>query len=93
MTMDENTWRLAQTIMWVFGIQTTVLIAAFSGMWVAFSKRFESIDKKLDSMDKRLDRGESTIIHIDKRIVAIETLLHMKECCVLKEDQNLKKAE
>lgn len=84
--MDENTWRFAQLMMWLIGIQTTVIMGAFGGMWIAISKRLESMEKRMDKMEERLT-------DIDKRVFAIETMLHMKDCCLLKNDQHLKNAE
>jgi|SRR5271155_594712 len=97
--MDENTWRFAQLVMWLVGLQTTVILAAFGGMWVALNKKFDAIDKKFDAIDKRFERIESKIDQlatevrdIDKRVFAIETMMHMKDCCMLK-DERLKKVE
>ncbi len=63
-------------------------------------KRLDGMDKRLDGMDKRLDGMTNELKEIntklndlDKRLYAVETVLHMKDCCVLKQDQNLKKAE
>lgn len=77
--MDENTWRFAQLMMWLMGIQTTVLMAAIGFAWKNLSGRIDKIDEKISN--------------IDKRLVAVETILHMKECCMLRDDQRLKKAE
>ena len=84
--MDENTWRLAELALAAIGIQTTILIALFGAMWSGFNKR-------IDKLDSRMDRIEINIADIDKRVFGIETMLHMKDCCVLKENQSLKKAE
>lgn len=82
--MDENTWRLLQTMMWGFGIQTTVLLALFGGMWHLISKRFESIDKRFDRLEERLTRLENDMIEV-------KTILRMKECCMIKDDSQMKK--
>lgn len=42
---------------------------------------------------KELKENRKDTHEIDKRLYGIETVLHMKDCCVLKQDQNLKKAE
>lgn len=84
--MDENTWRLAQIMMWVIGIQTGVLGGLFLFMWNNLSKRIDDQSKIMNEMNTKI--GE-----IDKRLYGIETVLHMKDCCVLKQDQALKKAE
>lgn len=75
--MDENTWRVAQVMMWLIGIQTVLIMASLGFIWNNLSKRLDKLELKVDSMDKRL--------------VAVETILHMKECCMLK-DESKKKA-
>lgn len=59
--MDENTWRLAQIMMWAIGIQTGVLGGIFLFMWNNLSKRIDDLSKtqmemntKISEMDKRL---------------------------------------
>ena len=74
--MDDNIWRFAQFIMWMIGIQTTLLLAAIGFVWKNLSSRIDKLDEKINSMDKRL--------------VAVETMMHMKECCILKENSNRK---
>lgn len=41
----------------------------------------------------KLDSLQHATAELDKRLYGIESVLHMKDCCVLKQDQNLKKAE
>lgn len=77
--MDENTWRFAQFTMWLMGIQTALIMAAIGFVWNNLSKRMDKIEEKLNQ--------------IDKRLVAVETILHMKECCLLKDERKLPKAE
>ena len=75
--MDENTWRLAQLLMWVIGIQATFLVACIGFTW--------------SNLSNILDKIEDKIKDIDRRMLAIETILHMKECCMLKDDKQMKK--
>jgi len=42
---------------------------------------------------KQLKENRKDIHEIDKRLYGIETVLHMKDCCVLKQDHNLKKVD
>jgi hypothetical protein len=91
--MDENTWRFAQMILWIIGIQTTVIIAAFGGFWLLISKRFDAIEKRLDQIERRLDKLEEKVNNIDRRVIAIETMLHMKEGCYFKDEKQMKKVE
>jgi hypothetical protein len=73
--MDENTWRFAQLLMWLIGLQTALLAGILGILW-----------SKINSMDDK-------ITDLGNRMAAVETLLHMKECCILKEDKTLKKAK
>lgn len=102
--MNENAWQIVQIAMWLVGLQTTIIIAVFGAMWASFNRKFDSIDKRFDSMDKRfsdrcdvlekkIDKLDEKIIDIDKRVFGVERILHMQECCMLKSDQQLKKAE
>ena len=57
----------------------------------------EKLDKKIDDSSSKADSKDQSIQNsmneLDKRLYGIETVLHMKDCCVLKQDQNLRKAE
>lgn len=66
------------------------LIAIAAMLWFLNSR----MDKKFDKIDGRFDRLEEKVNDIDKRVFAIETMLHMKDCCMLKDErQQLKKVE
>jgi hypothetical protein len=41
----------------------------------------------------KLNRIEERMNDIDKPVFAMETMMHMKDCCMLKEDRMHKKAE
>lgn len=78
--MDENTWRFAQLMMWLIGIQTALLSAILGVIW-----------SKLNRMEDKQCKTDEKISDIDKRVFAIETMLHMKDCCLLKPDQQTKR--
>lgn len=84
--MDENTWRIVQMGMWIIGIQTTVILAVMGALHA-------SLTKKIDAIIARLDRVDNKVNELDKRIIAIETMMHMKDCCILKASDQIKKAE
>jgi len=65
------------------------LIAIGSIFWFFSS----GINKKIDKLSDKIDKLEGNVNQIDKRLVAVETLLSVKGCCVLKDSDNLKKAE
>lgn len=104
--MEENLWRIVQVIMWVLALQATILIALIGAMWSSILKRFEKVEEKFNKIDQRFDKVDQrfekvdqrfdkidTELHdIDKRLFAVETMLHMKDCCMLK-DERLKNVE
>lgn len=71
-----------QIFMWIIGGQTTVIL----GVLVYIIKRIDNVEEEIKQM--RLDMH-----NIDKRLYGVESLLHMQDCCVLKEDKTMKKAE
>lgn len=54
---------------------------------------YSRIDKRFDGVNAELKETNSKLNDIDKRLYAVETVLHMKDCCVLKQDQNLRKVD
>lgn len=84
--MDENTWRFAQLVIWLIGIQTAFLSAVIAFVW-------NNLSKKIDKIESRIDRVEEKINHSDSRLAIIETMLHLKDCCLLKDNTQLKKVE
>jgi HAMP domain-containing protein len=77
--MDENTWRFAQTIMWLIGLQTAFITAVLGFIWSNLSKRIEK-------MEDRMTRLETDMVEV-------KTVLRMKECCMINDSSQLKKAE
>jgi hypothetical protein len=58
------------------------------------SGSISELDKRLGTSISEMDkRVTHSISEVDKRLYGIEAILHMKECCVLQQDQNVKKAE
>lgn len=88
--MDENTWRLSQVIMWIVGTQTVVLGGILAFIWNNLSKRVDHLENK---MENKFDGLSHQISDVDKRLYAVETMLHLKDCCMLKDDRKLSKAE
>jgi hypothetical protein len=62
-------------------------------MWHSLNGRIDKTDLRMEKMNEKFDALVEKTSEIDKRLYGIETVLHMKECCVLKQDQGLKKAE
>lgn len=55
--------------------------------------RFEKIDQRFDKIDHRFEKIEASLHDLDKRLYRMEGSILSKECCMLKEDRQIKTAE
>lgn len=84
--MDENTWRFAQLMMCLIGIQTTFITIIIGFVWKNLSTRMDKIEGRMDKYEDRLTRIENDLIEI-------KTILRMQECCMINNEKHQKKAE
>jgi hypothetical protein len=69
------------------------LIAVAGMFWFFYSRLDNKMNEKFGKIDSKIDDMNLKMAEMDKRLYGIETVLHMKDCCVLKQDQNLKRVE
>jgi hypothetical protein len=81
--MDENTWRFAQTITWLIGLQTAFITAILGFIWNNLSKRIDKLENKMERFEDRMTRLETDMVEV-------KTILRMKECCMINDDRHLK---
>ena len=55
--MDENTWRFAQLMMWLIGLQSAILIAILGVIW----SKINRMDEKVSNIDKTIFGIESAM--------------------------------
>ncbi len=77
--MEENLWRCMQTFMWLMGIQTAFISVIIGFVWNNLSKRMEKTDDRLTRLENDM--------------IEVKTVLRMKECCMIQDDRQIKKAE
>jgi hypothetical protein len=82
---DEDMEKI-DIILWVIGIGFTFLFGLMLVMWTHLSSLMKDLNRKMDDTNAKVSE-------VDKRLYGVETVLHMKDCCVLKQDQNLKRVE
>lgn len=80
-------------------LASSYLMALF-GLFYRFGKitenmnlNFHNIDKRFESMDKKIDNLSCEVKDIDRRLCRIEGAMSSKDCCVLKDENKLKKVE
>ncbi len=76
-------------LIFVVSIGLSFQTALILVMWNNLNNRIDKLDEKFEG---KIDKLDVKITDIDKRVFSIENMLHMKDCCLLK-DQSLKKAE
>lgn len=64
------------------------LISLILISWFFYSR----LNNKIDKLDQSIMKINEKSNDIDKRLFAVETMLHMKDCCMLKEERHHKKA-
>ncbi len=75
-----------EIILWFIAVQGTVII----GTIIFISK---GINARLDKIDSKIEKLEIQANNIDKRLYAVECMIHVQDGCALKQDHQLKKAE
>ncbi len=45
--MDENTWKFAQIMMWLIGIQSSIIIGIIGTMWTHFNSKIYETNKEI----------------------------------------------
>jgi hypothetical protein len=66
-------------------------------MWNSLSKRIDGTDSKIDNVDFRLsnkiDKLDEKLTDVDRRLCRLEGAFSSKDCCMIKDDKNIRKAE
>lgn len=70
-------------------------------MWNALNKRIDSVEsnltKRIDfvesSLTMRIEKLDEKVTDIDRRLCRLEGAFASKDCCLIKDDRQLKKAE
>jgi len=93
---DGNRRRLMEKIdilLWIIGGGFALMLVMWNNIHHSISWSEIRMTKIIDEQGRKIDEINTKISEIDKRLYGIETVLHMKDCCMLKQDQNLKKVE
>ncbi len=69
------------------------LIAIGAIVWFFYSRLDNKIEKLDSKISGKIEKLDEKINDIDKRVFAIETMLHMKDCCMLKDSGSVKKVD
>lgn len=81
---------ITQIILWVIGIGFAFNFGLMLTMWHGFNNRMDKLDDKLTGQIGKLDEK---VTDIDRRLCRLEGAFASKDCCMIKDDRHLKKAE
>ena len=69
-----------------FGLQLSLLLV----VWNSLNSRIDKLDEKLGA---RIDKLDEKVTDIDRRLCRIEGAMAAKDCCMLKDERQLRKVE
>ena len=84
--MNENLWQLAQIVMWVAGIQTTIIIAVMGAFYSNLSKKNEKTNERIDKLGEKVE-------DIDRRMCRIEGSLQTHGHCLFNQNRAEQQAQ
>lgn len=77
-------------------------------MWKDLNKRMDGVETKIDKLDEklskridevdakltnRIDKLDEKLTDVDRRLCRLEGAFSSKDCCMIKDDRQIKKAE
>ena len=65
------------------------LIAMGVIVWFFYSR----LDKKMEKLQLKMDRIDLRVQEVEKEIFAIKLIIHMKDCCMLKDPRLKEKVD
>lgn len=57
------------------------------------NQKFDKVDQRFDKVDLRFDKLEEKVTDIDRILCRLEGAFSSKDCCMIKDDRKLSKAE
>lgn len=80
-------------ILWAMGSGFAVQFALMGFMWNSINKRIDRLELRMDAMDIKLDKLNEKVNSLDRTLCRLEGAFSTKECCMLKQDQFIRRAE
>jgi len=71
---------------WVFNIR-------LDRKFDKIDQRFEKIDARFEKVDQRFDNIENRLTKLEYDMIEVKTILRLKECCMIQDERQIKKAE
>lgn len=73
-------------ILWVMGTGFSFILGLLVVIWSYIGGRFDRVDNRIEKLDEKL-------MDVDRRLCRLEGAFSSKDCCMIKEDRQMKRAE
>lgn len=80
-------------LLWVISGGFGVTFALLVFLWNSLNSRIDRLENRIDRLEQRFERLEGRMTLLEHDMVEVKTILRMKECCMIKDDSQVKKAE
>lgn len=69
------------------------IIVLLGGMYVMNKSNLAAFDARFSSVDQKIDKLQEHMTDIDRRLCRLEGAFASKDCCMIKDSSQIKKAE
>lgn len=73
-------------VLWVFGVGFTFTFGVVILLW-------NNMNQKMDRMDHKIDKLDEKLTDVDRRLCRLEGAFASKDCCMIKDERQMRKAE
>lgn len=88
---------ISDTWLWIFSGAFSIIFALLIFLWKSMHTLFAASEQRTESrfnkLDNRLDRQDNILLDVDRRLCRLEGAFASKDCCVIKDERHIKKAE
>lgn len=77
-------------ILWTIGGGFSVLFSLMIVVWNSLSGRVEWLEK---SLSQKIEKLDEKLTDVDRRLCRLEGAFAFKDCCMIKDDRQSRKAE
>lgn len=77
-------------ILWTIGGGFSVLFSLMIVVWNSLSGRVEWLEK---SLSQKIEKLDEKLTDVDRRLCRLEGAFASKDCCMIKDDRQSRKAE
>ena len=79
---------------WEIVLAGSAINIAVIGLLATFMYNLmNGLDKRIDALEKRIEKIEERLTRLENDMIEVKTILRLKECCMIKDDRQIKKAE